>query len=385
MAEMSDFSAEEFQGRLDRVRGVMAERGLDALVVFDEEKGLGRGSVQYLSGYYDVQVSLVSSLVVPLTGQPALCIDPGFAYNNLTWASLISDFKAKASTAQRHGNRFGADFLTDIPAALHESGITRGRVGVDGTGIMPARLLDGLRERLTGVEIVHVDGLIEGIRFSKTDAEIAVIRQANQAGKAAIDAFAEMAQPGADQALAVIEGEHAAYALGTEDVTILMSGGAPWVWGGRRRRGLRFQGGDTVVAEVFARYHGYYGHLCRTVFVGEVDGEKRHMLEAEKAAHDRMLSILKPGVTAQELFRKGLAELESWGYEHSGMRFGHGVGLAANENFVVWEGDTTALPEGAYGTVHPMMIGTDATGRGQFNILYGDPWVLRASGPELLL
>src|SRR6185503_19271569 len=119
--------------------------------------------------------------------------------------------------------------------------------------------------------------------------------------KAAIDAFSAAALPDADQGLAVTTGEYAAYALGAEDVSILMATGTPWIWGGRRRRGLRFQDGDTVVVEVFARYHGYYGHLCRTVFVGQPDSEKLRMLAAEKAAHNRMLNVLKPGITAQEL------------------------------------------------------------------------------------
>jgi len=35
-----------------------------------------------------------------------------------------------------------------------------------------------------------------------------------------------------------------------------------------------------------------------------------------------------------------------------------------------------------FGVFHPFLIERGADGRGKFNALWGDPWVLRAHGPE---
>lgn len=382
---ISDFSAEELLRRLDRVREAVRRRGLDALVIYDEDRPLGGASVQYLTGYHDLQNTMTAAAVVPMQGEPILCLSPGFAFCNLSWAELVSPYSVRSTTAPLHGNRFGPNFVQDIPDALRQSGFDRGRVGIDGIRIMPAGVLDGLRGRLTNCELVDATGLVEDVRISKSEAEVEVIRRANAIGRIAIDAFADAARSHADQGRAVAEGESAARAQGAEDVSLLVAAGTPWLWGGRRRRGFAFQDGDIAVVEVFDRYHGYYGHICRTVLVGAVDSEKQRWLDAEKAAHEKMLERLKPGVTAEELFRVGREAIEAMGYEHSGMRYGHGVGMAANEGFVIAEGDTTVLPEGAYGVLHPMMIKVDDTGRGLFNVLWGDPWVLRTHGPELLV
>ena len=69
------------------------------------------------------------------------------------------------------------------------------------------------------------------------------------------------------------------------------------------------------------------------------------------------------------------------GFDYSGIRYGHGLGLTIAEGFDMSERDTTPIPEGAHGVIHPLVIKAD-TGS---CAIWGDPWILRVGGPEMLV
>ena len=112
-----------------------------------------------------------------------------------------------------------------------------------------------------------------------------------------MDAFLATVKQGARQADAVANARHAAAHAGAEQAVLYMGAGeSPWFWGDVRGDEV-FTEGDIVGVEVSARYHGYYGQVCRTMLVGNVSEQKRRMLDATRAAHDAMLPLVRPGVT----------------------------------------------------------------------------------------
>ena len=105
-----------------------------------------------------------------------------------------------------------------------------------------------------------------------------------------------------------------------------------------------------------------------------------------------MLKVIKPGMTGREVYLEALDEVKKRGYDFCNVRFGHGLGLTIGEgfDFADWDNSPNGpclspIPEGAFGVFHPFLIEKDSTGRGVFNALWGDPWVLRAHGPEMIV
>lgn len=196
-----------------------------------------------------------------------------------------------------------------------------------------------------------------------------------------MDAFLVTVKQGARQADAVANARHAAAHAGAEQAVLYMGAGeSPWFWGDVRGDEV-FTEGDIVGVEVSARYHGYYGRVCRTMLVGNVSEQKRRMLDATRAAHDAMLPLVRPGVTGQDLFRAASGVLNEHGFEvPAGQRFGHGLEMSIGEGFNVSEDDVTPIPENAYMVMHPMLYKADIGACS----MCGDQFFVRRGGAELL-
>lgn len=283
------------------------------------------------------------------------------------------------------------DVAGTIADALSKVGFTKGRLGIDGLNLMRYPVVEGLKAKLgPSVELAPAPRLVEWVRREKSPAELENFKKATALSKTAMDMFMEVVQPGIRQDVATAAVQHATNVSGAEQLGLIYGAGDPWLWGAQARGPLAFKEGDFVSCELNARFHGYYSQVCRTWPLGTVKDDRSKMFDAVKAAHDRMLDMVKPGMTPRELYMAALDEVRKRGYDWCGVRFGHGLGLTIGEgwDFADWDNDPdgpvlSPIQEGAFGVFHPFLIAKGSNGRGEFNALYGDPWVLGKSGPEL--
>jgi Xaa-Pro aminopeptidase len=95
--------------------------------------------------------------------------------------------------------------------------------------------------------------------------------------------------------------------------------------------------GEPVVIDIFPSDErtGYYSDMTRTVVKGDPAPEIREMYTAVKAAQDLAASIMKPGVSGQEVYQAIVDLFSSQGYRTGTEGFthnlGHGVGLEVHE------------------------------------------------------
>ena len=158
-----------------------------------------------------------------------------------------------------------------------------------------------------------------------------------------------------------------------------MGTGLPWIWG-YRRGNLRFDSGAMVAAEFNARYAGYHGQICRTLILGDPTSKQKKIHETVVSAHERMLSLTKPGITAEELFDAGMAVIKQAGFDYSGVRFGHGLGLSLAEGFSIAPGVRALVEKGTCLVLHPN-IALAASGE---SAIHGDPVMVGEHGAEVL-
>jgi methionyl aminopeptidase len=133
--------------------------------------------------------------------------------------------------------------------------------------------------------------------------------------------------------------------------------------------------GELVTLDVAAEVAGYHADAAITVPVGRVDGRRRRLVAATRAALDAGIRAARPGVTLRDV---GAAiEREARRRRFTVLRelTGHGIGLAMHEDPVVfnWPSPeaTTRLTPGLVFTIEPMLT----SGRAGL-VLEHDGWTI---------
>ena len=123
----------------------------------------------------------------------------------------------------------------------------------------------------------------------------------------------------------------------------------------------QLQRGDILSLNTFPMISAYYVALERTMFVGEVDDASLKVWEANIAAHEYGMSLLKPGVSCAEVTHKindfleerQLLQYRTFGYGHSfgilSHYYGREAGLELREDI------DTVLEPGMVISMEPML------------------------------
>lgn len=137
--------------------------------------------------------------------------------------------------------------------------------------------------------------------------------------------------------------------------------------------GRVLQRGDILSLNCFPMISGYYTALERTMFVGEVDAASLKIWEANVAAHEYGMSLLKPGARCDEITAKinaffaerDLLQYRTFGYGHSfgvlSHYYGREAGLELREDI------ETVLEPGMVISMEPMLtLAADQPGAGGY-------------------
>ncbi|UWQ28288.1 aminopeptidase P family protein [Leisingera sp. M523] len=129
--------------------------------------------------------------------------------------------------------------------------------------------------------------------------------------------------------------------------------------------GRTLQRGDILSLNTFPMISGYYTALERTMFVKEVDAESLRIWEANVAAHELGISLLKPGASCAEITHQinaffeeqDLLQYRTFGYGHSfgvlSHYYGREAGLELREDI------DTVLEPGMVISMEPMLTIAD--------------------------
>ena len=173
------FEQGEYEGRLERARRAMAERGLDAMLLF------GPHNIFYLSGMDTENFVDYQCLVVPREGDPTLVIlDVERArYENSSWLPNVETYHS-----------------SEDPVALTRAAMKTqvGKIGVERrASAFSVDLLEKLAASLPRADLVDAFGVVEQLRLVKSPAEIAYMRRAAELSELGTAAGIEAMRPGA--------------------------------------------------------------------------------------------------------------------------------------------------------------------------------------------
>ena len=240
---------------------------------------------------------------------------------------------------------------------------------------------DKLEDFLAPLTMVDLYETTMRQRMHKSEAEIALIRQGAQVADVGGYAIRDAIKAGVreiDVAMAGRDAMELEIATRFPDAEYRDT----WVW---FQSGLNTDGahnpvtarklvrGDILSLNTFPMISGYYTALERTLFVEEVDPESLKICEANVAAHEYGMSLLKPGVSCSEVTHKvnaffeerDLLQYRTFGYGHSfgvlSHYYGREAGLELREDI------DTVLEPGMVISMEPMLtIASDQPGAGGY-------------------
>jgi len=354
------FSNEDMEERLSKLRKLMSDRGLDAVLFTSIQNVNYFGDFLYCAfgRSYGLIVSAEDTVIV------AANIDGG-----APWRRARGD--AIAYTDWHRDNFFHAV----------ETRVGRGRrVGLEYDHLSVENFAK-LRDALPDCDFVDVSGSVMALRMIKSAAEIALItegaRIADIGGAACVEAVAE-GVPEYVVALHATEAMVRAIATRFPDAELRDS----WTWfqSGPNTDGAhnpvttrRIQRGDILSLNCFPMIAGYYTALERTLFCAEASARHRALWEINCAVHRRGLELIRPGARCcdiaaalNEIYREHeLLPYRTFGYGHSfGVLchyYGREAGLELREDV------ETVLEPGMVISMEPMiMIPEEEEGAGGY-------------------
>ncbi|MGA1759296.1 MAG: aminopeptidase P family protein [Paracoccaceae bacterium] len=342
------FSVSEYESRVAKLRSIMADHGVAAAVFTSMH------SIAYYSGFLYCSFGRPYGLVVTETECVTISagIDAGQPWrrsfcDNITYTDWQRDNYWRAI------------------ASVTGAGKTIGYEGDHLTLVQRDKLEDFLKPGAT----LDISSAVMRQRMHKSAAEIALIREgarvADVGGYAIRDAVKEGVRE-IDVAMAGRDAMEAEIAKSFPDAEYRDT----WVW---FQSGINTDGahnpvtgrvlerGDILSLNTFPMISGYYTALERTMFVKEVDPASLKIWEANVAAHEYGMSLLKPGVSCAEVTHKinaffeerQLLQYRTFGYGHSfgvlSHYYGREAGLELREDI------DTVLEPGMVISMEPML------------------------------
>ncbi|WP_068118171.1 aminopeptidase P family protein [Tropicimonas marinistellae] len=342
------FTDAEYAQRLAGLRQRMAEHGVDACVFTSMH------NIAYYSGFLYCSFGRPYGLVVT----PGDCVTVSAGIDaGQPWRRSVGDNVTYTDWTRDNFWRAVRDIAgTGAVVGLEEDHLTLQQMGK-------------LQAFLTPRSAVDMSGICMAQRMRKSAAEIALIRAGAAVADAGGYAIREMLREGVREIDVAMAGRDAMELEIAErfpeaeyrDTWVWFQSGLNTDGAHNPVTGRRLQRGDILSLNTFPMISGYYTALERTMFLGEVDAASLAIWEANVAAHELGISLLKPGASCAEVTsainaffaERDLLQYRTFGYGHSfgvlSHYYGREAGLELREDI------DTVLEPGMVISMEPML------------------------------
>ncbi|MDK4723653.1 Xaa-Pro peptidase family protein [Rhizobium sp. CNPSo 3968] len=281
------FAGAEYQRRTALARAAMDAASVDLLLIDSGEL------LAWATGY-TVSETMYRAAFLPREGEAwftlrALDEAP---CREKSWISDVVGFKDTE------------DAVAAVAASIVAHGFARARIGLDTRSYsMNADTFMRLTAMLPEAHVVPMPGLSDSLRWVKSEAEIAVLRQASKIADKAMLAIAQQAKPGMTtrDAAAIASGIFLREGADTGEVgpVVKASGSHEFLHGVFKTEAIGE--GDIVHVELIPRVGNYGARMMRPVMVGTPSAELSVTAAALVALQDRQIAAMKPGALARDV------------------------------------------------------------------------------------
>lgn len=295
------FERSEFDARRDRLMIEIAEKKLDAVLLFAQE------SMYWLTGYDTFGFCFFQCLVVKADGSMIL-LTRSADLRQARHTSIIDNIVLWT-------DRDGANPAIDLRNLLNDLDLLGARIGVEydthGLTAYNGRRLD--EQLQTFGQIADASGIVSRLRLFKSPAEIAKVEKAANLADDALDAALPLIKQSGDEALILAAMQGAIFAGGGDypaNEFIIGSGVDALLC--RYKAGRRkLSKNDQLTLEWAGVFHHYHAAMMRTVLTGKVSKRHQELFEAARAALLAVEKAMTPGNTFGDVFDAHARTLEA--------------------------------------------------------------------------
>ena len=367
--------------KLDRVRALMADEGLDAIVARAPD------NVLYLTNFWGMKGW--DAVVFPRDGEPTLfCVEASAQDAARTaWTSdvrlvdgylagdprppVVRTLELAAALAREHGT-VGLELSLGTQASDRMVG-------------EPTTFTRGWFDAFPGA--LDAAPLLAAARAVKTEQEAERMRLANEIAAAAMDHVVGVIRPGMTEAqiaaewLGFVHGEGTGWAGKVE-----LALGFSLVWAGRGIKtftatsNLPVVEGEPTLFEIWVCADGYWADHTKNVVVGELTDRYRELETGLVGVYEDALAVCRPGASLAELDRRirtGIAEIGFPGQPSHPIL--HGIGARAHEPPYAHQAGGGELAEGMVLAIEPGCYWSEGGG-----LRVEDNFLVTATGLEKL-
>lgn len=345
--------------QIEKVLSILEEQDLDGIYLTKES------NVNYISGFTDE----AAFVIICKTGQ--------FIITDGRFTELASKVCTGFEVVNWH--LFDRSIVKAVQNVCQKTGIRR--LGFESTNLTFDKYNE-LKEMLTAdnITLYPTQGVIEALRYVKSDEEIENSRKACQIADEALHDLIPHIKEGVSERELCARLEfymkmHGAHAIGFE--TILISGTKTSLPHGKPNDKL-IQSGDFVTIDFGAMYNGYISDMTRTFVVGNASEKQVEIYNLVKAGQETGLLHMGSGVHAQkpdQEIRKIIKKYEEFYYPG----IGHGVGRDLHENPFLGNYGSMTMQPGCIITMEPGLYIPDWGG-----VRIEDTVLIKENGIEVL-
>ncbi len=228
-----------------------------------------------------------------------------------------------------------------------------GVLAVDGA--TRADFMIHLQANVTTQKTVSADSLVAMLRQCKSADEIELLAQAAAQADQAMQAAVDACRVGTTESEIAWAAEAAFRKHGADVVDFtIVAAGANGAFPHHHAGNTQLKNGDAIVIDIGATYRGYKSDITRMVHLGAPTPEFTRAYAAVREANQRAMSVVRPGITAEEIDRVAREVLELAGYgQYFTHRTGHGIGLDGHELPWIMHGNKIVLEEGMTFSIEP--------------------------------
>ncbi|NVJ71343.1 MAG: M24 family metallopeptidase [Alphaproteobacteria bacterium] len=333
--DVSPIGVAERQARVAKAQQLMAEFGLDAILL---EPG---SAMLYFTGISWWRSERLTAVIIPREGEIAV-VTPYFEEPSVRESMTFGD---DVRTWNEHENPFER-----VAGILKDRGLKAGRVGLEDT--VRYFVVEGLKKAAPNFEITSALDVTLGCRMFKSAHEIALMKKANEV---TLQAYAHVwggleagMTPGDIKALMA----SAQSALGGKGIwnMALLGEASAYPHGSGQPQTLKE--GDIVLMDCGCNVHGYQSDISRTFVFGEPTKRQRDVWNAVRRGQQIAFEKAQLGTPAGAVDDAVRAYYESLGfgpgYRTPGLshRTGHGIGMDGHESVNFVHGEKTKLAPG---------------------------------------
>lgn len=348
-------SAKIFGNRQNKLKSVLAEQGLDGMLISR------LSNVRYICGF---------------TGSAGSCIITPNENYFITDGRYMEQSKNEVKGFERF-----IDYGTHIEIAQKNNLISKGLKLALESDSLSVSSYNQLTELFPDVKWESTKMILENLAAVKDKSEIEALRTAVEITDKVFDEVLQFFKIGISEKEIALElaMRYRKYGEGEAFPSIVASGpnsALPHVQPGERKLKL----GDFVVVDAAAKYAGYHADMTRTVVIGKATEKHHEIYELVKKSQQAGIDAIKAGVACKAVDDTTRAVIADAGY---GDKFihstGHGIGLEIHAYPRLSQQSEEILKENNVVTIEP---GIYLTGWGGVRI--EDNIVVKKDGSEVL-